>query len=66
MLEAVIRGLIGLCIIVLAVVLVLWVLSSLGLTIPPMVVKILYIIAVLVAILWLVRIIRPHWGNWVP
>lgn len=66
MIEAVIRGLIGICLIVLAVSLTIWVLGQLGLTLPAFVVKILWVIAVLLIILWLVRLFRPYWGGWVP
>jgi hypothetical protein len=66
MFEAVIRFLITICLIALAVYLVLWVLASLGIIIPAMVVKIIWIIAALVAILFLVRLLRPYWGRYIP
>lgn len=66
MVEAVIRFLIGICLLVLCVVLILWVFASLGLIIPPLVIKIIWIIAALVAVLYLVRLLRPHWGTWLP
>lgn len=66
MVEAVIKFLIGLCLLVAAVYLVLWVLGSLGLAIPGMVVKIIWIVVVLIAVLWLFQLLRPHAGNWLP
>lgn len=66
MVEAVIRFLIGVCLLVLCVVLVLWVLAVLGIAIPPKVVTIIYVIAALIAVLYLVRILRPHAGGWLP
>lgn len=66
MLEAVIRALIAICFVALAVFLVLWVLAELGLGLPPMVVKILWVVAVLLVLLYLVRLFRPHWGGWFP
>jgi hypothetical protein len=65
MLESVIMLLIYLCILALVIYLVLWVLESLGLALPPMVVKIIWIIAVLIAILLIVRILLPaaHLGR---
>lgn len=66
MFETVIRFLITICLIALVVYLVLWVLASVGIMIPAMVVKIVWIIAALVAILFLVRLLRPYWGNYLP
>ena len=66
MIEAVIRFLIGLCLLVAAVFLVLWVMSSIGIAIPYMVVKIIWVIVALIAILMLVRLLRPYSGNWLP
>lgn len=57
--EAVIRALIYLCCVALAFFLILWVLSSLGVALPAMVVNILRIIFVLFAILILVRLFWP-------
>lgn len=66
MLEAVIRALISICVVVLCVYLVLWVLAGLGLSLPAMVVKIFWIIAVLIIILILFRLLRPFAGTWLP
>lgn len=66
MIEAVIRALIYVLCLVACVFLVVWVLAEIGLGIPPMVVKILWIIVALVAILILFRLLRPHAGNWLP
>lgn len=65
MLETVIRALISLCLIVLCVYLVLWVLAQLGITLPAIVIQILWIIVVLVAILYLFRIVSASgWKLW--
>jgi hypothetical protein len=66
MLEAVIRFLITMCLIALCVFLVIWVLGALGIVLPAMVIKIIWIIAALVAVLFLVRLLKPYWGNYFP
>lgn len=66
MIESVIRFLIGICLLVAAVYLVLWVLTAIGLLIPAMVVKIIWIVVALIALLWLFRLLRPYAGNWLP
>ncbi|TXH32071.1 MAG: hypothetical protein E6Q98_25805 [Rhodospirillaceae bacterium] len=66
MLEAVIRFLITMCLIALCVFLVIWVLGAIGIVLPAMVVKIIWIIAALVAVLFLVRLLKPYWGNYFP
>jgi hypothetical protein len=63
MFEAVVKGLITLCLVVLAAFLVIWVLGELGLALPAMVLNVFWIIVVLVAVLVLFRIVRPHIGN---
>jgi len=63
MIEAVIRALIAICVVALAVFLIIWVLGALGLALPAMVVKILYIIAALIAVLILWRILSPVIGG---
>lgn len=71
MIEAVIMGLIYLCLLVIAIYLVIWVLQQLGIAIPENVMKIIWVIVVLVAILILVRTVLPGMGirlgalNWV-
>ena len=59
MIESVIYALIYLALVVLAVYVVLWVLGELGIALPPQVVKILWVIVVLVAILIIVQIVLP-------
>lgn len=66
MVEAVIRALIYILCLVLCVFLVTWVLASVGLVLPAMVIKVLWIIVALLAILVLFRLLRPHAGNWLP
>lgn len=66
--EAVIRALLYLCAIALVFFLCLWVLASLGVALPVMVITILKIMFVLVAILVLVRLFWPivSNANWFP
>jgi hypothetical protein len=59
MIEAVIYGLIYLALLVLAVYIVLWVIGELGITLPPQVVKIIWVVVVLVAILIIVQTVVP-------
>jgi hypothetical protein len=66
MVEAVIRFLVTVCLIALCVFLVLWVFASVGIVLPPVVVKIIWIIVALVAVLFLIRLLRPYWGNYIP
>lgn len=63
MFGALIRSLIFICFLALGYYLVLWVLSSIGLAIPHMVLVILGVILVLVAILVLYRLWAPHIGT---
>jgi hypothetical protein len=69
MFERVIRALIYLCILAICFYLILWVLASIGLAIPAIVVTILKVMFVLVAILVLVKLFYPWfstqnwWGN---
>lgn len=62
MIEAVIMGLIYLCLIVISIYLVIWVLKQLDITIPDNIMKILWVIVVLVALLVLIRTILPGMG----
>lgn len=55
MLETVITLLIYICVIALVVYLVLWVLESIGVALPPMVVKIIWVIVILLVVLLLFR-----------
>jgi hypothetical protein len=66
MVEAVIKFLVTICLIALCVFLVLWVLAALGVALPPMVVKIIWIIVALIAVLFLVRMLRPYFGRYIP
>jgi hypothetical protein len=59
MIEAVIYGLIYLALLVLAVYIILWVVGELGITLPPQVVKIIWVIVVLVALLIIVQAVLP-------
>jgi hypothetical protein len=64
MLESVIMFLIYLCLIALVIYLVVWVVRDvLGIPIPATVLKILYVIVALVAILFLVRLLLPMGGR---
>jgi hypothetical protein len=67
-LDAVIRALLYLCCIALAFFLILWVLSALGIALPPMVIVILRIMFVLIAILVLMRLFWPVFSGyqWFP
>jgi hypothetical protein len=66
MVETVIKGLIGIAAAVLCVVLVIWFLGQLGIVLPAMVVKIFYLIAVLLVILWLYRLLKSAGVGWLP
>ena len=59
MIEAVIYGLIYLALLVLAVYVILWVLGELGVSLPPQVVKIIWLIVALVALLIIVQAVLP-------
>jgi bacteriorhodopsin len=59
MLETVITLLIYLCVLALVVYLIIWVLGEIGLALPPQVIKILWVIVALVAILLIVRALLP-------
>lgn len=67
-LDAVIRALLYICCIALAFFLTVWVLSALGLSLPPMVLVILKIMFVLVCILVLLRLFWPVFSTyqWFP
>lgn len=59
MVEAVIRALIYICVIVLLFFLIVWVLGTIGIVIPAMVVTILKVILALVCVLVLWRLLGP-------
>jgi len=62
MIEAVIMGLIYLCLLVICVYLITWVLGQLGIAIPDNIMKVIWVIVILVAILIIVRTILPGMG----
>jgi hypothetical protein len=66
--EAVIRALLYLCCIALAFFLIIWVLGSLGVALPYMVINILKVMFVLIAILVLFRLFWPivSGATWFP
>jgi hypothetical protein len=55
MLETIVTLLIYLCLLVLVIYLVTWVLGELGIPVPAQVMKIIWIIVALIAVLYLVR-----------
>ena len=67
MLETIIYLLIYLCIIALVIYVVIWVLGELGIVLPPQVIKILWIIVALIALLFIVKALLggglPHLGK---
>lgn len=60
MIESVIIALIYLCIFVAVVWLVIWVLGQIGIPIPSMVMKIIWVIVVLLMLLYLLRAFGGH------
>jgi hypothetical protein len=63
MVEGVIMLLIYICVLCLVVYLVIWVLQSVvGISLPPKVIQIIWIIVVLIIILLLLRMILPGMG----
>ncbi len=62
MIESVIMMLIYLCLFAIAVYLVIWVLGELGISIPPQIMKILWVIVILVVVLMIVRMFLPALG----
>jgi hypothetical protein len=63
MLESVLMMLIWLCIIAIAVYVVLWVLGEIGIVLPSVIVKLIYVIAVLVVLLIVARTLLPQLGR---
>ena len=61
--EAIVRALLTIALLALGFYLIVWVLGAIGLAIPPMVENILLVILVLIAILYIVRILWPHISN---
>ncbi len=66
MVEAVIRALIYILCLVACVFLVLWVFASVGIALPAMVIKIVWIIVALLCLLVLFRLLQPYAGNYLP
>ncbi len=64
MFAAFIRFLITILLIALCVVLLIWVLGIVGIHFPPMVINIVYAIAVLVVLLMAYKFFSPYWGDW--
>jgi len=62
MIESVVMAMISLCILVIAVFIVVWVLEQLGIAIPANIMKVLWVIIVLIAILIVVRTVLPGMG----
>lgn len=60
MVEAVFRFLIAVLLIALCVYVVIWVLGIVGIVAPATVINILIGIAIIVALLYLYRLLRPH------
>lgn len=62
MVEAVIMALIYLALAVLVVYVVLWVLEQIGIALPPQVLKVLWVVIALVALLVILRTVLPAIG----
>jgi hypothetical protein len=64
MIEAVIYALIYICLLALVIYLILWVLGTVaGVTLPPKVIQIIWVVFALVCLLILVRLLLPHSGR---
>jgi hypothetical protein len=63
MLESVIMFLIYVCIVALVFYLIIWVLGAIGVSLPDIVIKILWVIFALIVILFLVRLLLPMAGG---
>ena len=59
MLEAVIYALIYLALLVLVIYVILWVLGQIGVNLPPQVIRIIWVIVALVALLIIVQTVLP-------
>lgn len=62
MLESVVMMLIYLCLLAIAVYLIIWVLGIIGVVIPDPIMKLLWVIVVLLAVLMIVRVMLPGMG----
>ena len=63
MLESIILLLIQICVVALVVYLIIWVLEIVGLSLPPKVIQILWVIVGLIVILLILRILLPGLGH---
>ena len=63
MIEALIMTLIYICILALVIYLALWVLEMIGVPLPAQVIKIVWVIVALIAILIIVRTLLPQLGK---
>lgn len=66
MFEAVIKGLIWLAMLVGLVFVGIWVLGELGIVIPAIFIKILFVIVVLLVILYIYRVLKRAGVGWLP
>ena len=60
--EAIIHALIQLCVLVLVVYVVLWVLGTIGISLPPQVITIIWVIVALIALLFIMQTVLPKLG----
>lgn len=63
MFEGIILLLIQICFVVAVCYIVIWVLGMIGVSLPPQVVKIFWVIVVLIVILLLYRVLAPSLGS---
>jgi len=66
MIEAVIYALIVIAVVALVIWLIIWVLQSVGVPLPPQVIKIVWVIFALICILILLRMVLPAAGLRLP
>ena len=62
MIESIVMGLIYVVLVAIAVYLILWVMEQIGVSLPPQVLKLLWVIVALVVVLVLVRTVLPAAG----
>lgn len=64
MIEAIITTLIYICLLAVAIYLILWVITTVaGIALPEKVIQIIWIVFVLICVLFLVRLLMPHFGK---
>lgn len=63
MFEAIISFLITICIFAIIVYIIIWVLGAIGLNIPPRIIQLFWVIVLLVAMLYLAKLVGPHLGT---